>query len=118
MKKSEEHEGLTIRDFLTRAGIAWAGLLLMPNMGKAILGNGNLMAYSGRILLKNGLIQVVVQGVQYLEAFGNNPLILQMARDKKLASLEEIVCKMTGAVAERYHVKDRVLIKQTLTRYS
>jgi N-acyl-D-amino-acid deacylase len=55
--------------------------------------------------------QVAVQGVQNPAAFGNNPLILQRARDKKLASLEETIRKMTGAVAERYHVKDRGLIK-------
>jgi N-acyl-D-amino-acid deacylase len=58
--------------------------------------------------------QVAVQGVQNPAAFGNNPLILQTVRDKKLASLEETIRKMTGAVAERYHVKDRGLIKDGL----
>jgi N-acyl-D-amino-acid deacylase len=56
MKNSGKHEGLTRRDFLTRAGIAGAGLMLVPNMGKGILGSSNLMADSGRVLLKNGLI--------------------------------------------------------------
>lgn len=56
--------------------------------------------------------QVAVEGVQNPAAFGNNPLILQTARDKKLASLEETVRKMSGAVAERYQVKDRGFIRK------
>ena len=57
---------------------------------------------------------IAVQGVQNPASFGNYPLILQTVRDKKLASLEETVHKMTGSVAERYHVRDRGLIKEGL----
>jgi N-acyl-D-amino-acid deacylase len=57
---------------------------------------------------------IALQGVQNPASFGNYPLILQTVRDKKLVSLEETVRKMTGAVAERYHVKDRGLIKEGL----
>jgi N-acyl-D-amino-acid deacylase len=56
--------------------------------------------------------EVALQGVQNPAAFGNEALILQTARDKKLATLEDTIRKMTGAVAERYQVKDRGFIKQ------
>ncbi len=56
-----------------------------------------------------------LQGVQNPAAYGNNPLTLQIARDKKLISLEETVNKMTGAVADRYKIKDRGYIKKGMS---
>jgi N-acyl-D-amino-acid deacylase len=52
------------------------------------------------------------QGVQNPAAFGNFPLFLQYARDFKLNTLEEAVCKMTGATAERFKMKKRGLLKK------
>jgi len=54
------------------------------------------------------------EGVQNPAAFGSFPLLLQYARDRKLLSLEEAVCKMTGANAERVNLKDRGLLKKGL----
>jgi N-acyl-D-amino-acid deacylase len=55
---------------------------------------------------------IALQGVQNPAAYGNNPLILQTVRDRKLSSLEEAVKKMTGAVAEQHHIKGRGYISK------
>lgn len=57
---------------------------------------------------------VSMQGVQNPASFGAFPLTLQYARDRKLATLEEAVRKMTGASAVRLGVKDRGLLKKGL----
>lgn len=57
---------------------------------------------------------VSAEGVQNPASFGAFPLLLQYARDRKLASLEESVRKMTGASAERLDVKDRGLLRPGL----
>jgi N-acyl-D-amino-acid deacylase len=57
---------------------------------------------------------VSAEGVQNPASFGAFPLLLQYARDRKLASLEESVRKMTGATAERLNVKDRGLLRPGL----
>jgi len=57
---------------------------------------------------------VSAEGVQNPASFGAFPLLLQYARDRKLASLEETVRKMTGASAERLNVKDRGLLRPGL----
>jgi N-acyl-D-amino-acid deacylase len=55
-----------------------------------------------------------VKGVQNPAAYGNFPRFFQLAREKKLISLEEAVYKMSGATAERYSVKDRGFLKEGL----
>jgi N-acyl-D-amino-acid deacylase len=57
---------------------------------------------------------VSAEGVQNPASFGAFPLLLQYARDRKLASLEESVRKMTGATAERLGVRDRGLLRSGL----
>jgi N-acyl-D-amino-acid deacylase len=57
---------------------------------------------------------VSAEGVQNPASFGAFPLLLQYARDRKLASLEESVRKMTGASAERFDVKDRGFLRPGL----
>jgi N-acyl-D-aspartate/D-glutamate deacylase len=45
---------------------------------------------------------------------GAFPRFLKLARDRRLASLEEIVRKMSGATAERFAIVDRGLLKENL----
>jgi N-acyl-D-aspartate/D-glutamate deacylase len=45
---------------------------------------------------------------------GNFPRFFQLAREKKIISLEEAVHKMSGATAERYGIKDRGFLKEGL----
>jgi N-acyl-D-amino-acid deacylase len=58
---------------------------------------------------------VALKGVQNPAAFGNFPRFLQLAREKKLISLEEAVYKMSGAAAERFQIKDRGFLKEGLS---
>jgi N-acyl-D-amino-acid deacylase len=54
------------------------------------------------------------QGVQNPALSGNFPRFFQLAREKKLISLEETVYKMSGATAERYGIKDRGFLQEGL----
>jgi len=54
------------------------------------------------------------RGVQNPAFSGNFPRFFQLAREKKIISLEEAVYKMSGATAERYSIKDRGFLKEGL----
>jgi N-acyl-D-amino-acid deacylase len=56
--------------------------------------------------------EVARTGVQNPAAFGNFPRFLQYARDFRLLSLEDVIHKMTGAAAERFHIQDRGLLQK------
>ncbi len=51
-------------------------------------------------------------GVQNPAAYGAFPRMLQLARDRRLLPLEEVVRKMTGAAAERFDLPERGFIKE------
>jgi N-acyl-D-amino-acid deacylase len=55
---------------------------------------------------------VSVAGLQNPASFGSFPLVLQYARDRKLASLETVVHRMTGATADRFNLKDRGFLRK------
>jgi len=55
---------------------------------------------------------VFEKGAQNPGAYGCFPRFLQLARDFQLVSLEECVNKMTGAVADRFQLKQRGLLKK------
>ncbi|HSV96020.1 MAG TPA: amidohydrolase family protein [Spirochaetota bacterium] len=55
---------------------------------------------------------VTPAGVQNPGAFGNFPLLLQYARDYKLAPMEDVVRKMTGASADRFKLEKRGYLKK------
>lgn len=48
-----------------------------------------------------------LSGVQNPGAYGNFPLFLQYARDRRLLTLEDCVRKMTGIAADRFAISDR-----------
>jgi len=54
------------------------------------------------------------EGNQNPAAFGCFPCLLQLAREKKVLSLEETIHKMTGASAQRVGIKDRGRLKRNL----
>jgi N-acyl-D-amino-acid deacylase len=54
------------------------------------------------------------RGVQNPAFSGNFPRFFQLAREKKIISLEEAVYKMSGATAQRYSIKDRGFLKEGL----
>jgi N-acyl-D-amino-acid deacylase len=57
---------------------------------------------------------VSARGVQNPASFGAFPLLLQYARDRRLAPVEEVVRKMTGASAERLKLEDRGFLRSGL----
>jgi N-acyl-D-amino-acid deacylase len=52
------------------------------------------------------------KGVQNPCAFGAFPRLLQIARDRRLMTVEETVRKMSGATAERFGLQGRGLLKE------
>lgn len=72
----------------------------------------SLMRHPASLFMTDALPEV--KGVQNPAMFGNFPRFLQLAREKKLISLEEAVNKMSGATAERYGIKDRGFLKEGL----
>ena len=71
-----------------------------------------LMQHPASLFMTDAL--PATQGVQNPALSGNFPRFLQLAREKKIISLEETVYKMSGATAQRYGIKDRGFLKEGL----
>jgi len=72
----------------------------------------SLMRHPASMFMTDAL--PALRGVQNPAFYGNFPRFFQLAREKKLISLEEAVYKMSGATAERYKIKDRGFLKAGL----
>jgi N-acyl-D-amino-acid deacylase len=71
-----------------------------------------LMRHPASLFMTDAL--PALRGVQNPAFSGNFPRFFQLAREKKIISLEEAVHKMSGATAERYGIKDRGFLKEGL----
>jgi len=71
-----------------------------------------LMRHPASLFMTDAL--PAMRGMQNPAFSGNFPRFFQLAREKKNISLEEAVCKMSGATAERYGIKDRGFLKEGL----
>ena len=69
-----------------------------------------LISHPACIFMTDSIVSVA--GLQNPASFGSFPLVLQYARDRRLISLEEAVRRMTGASAERFHLKERGFLKK------
>lgn len=72
-----------------------------------------LIKHPDSLFMTDSVIEL--HGIQNPASYGNNPRILQISRNKKLLSLEEIVNKMTGAVADRYTIRGRGYIREGMS---
>lgn len=72
----------------------------------------SLMRHPASVFMTDAL--PATRGVQNPALSGNFPRFFQLAREKKIISLEEAVYKMTGAAAERYGVRDRGFLREGL----
>ncbi|OPL12541.1 MAG: hypothetical protein AVO39_11600, partial [delta proteobacterium MLS_D] len=71
-----------------------------------------LMRHSASIFMTDAI--PAPEGIQNPALSGNYPRFLQWARDRKIIALEEAARKMSGAVAERYGIRDRGFLKAGL----
>jgi N-acyl-D-amino-acid deacylase len=71
-----------------------------------------LMRHPASLFMTDAL--PALQGVQNPAFSGNFPRFFQLAREKKIISLEEAVYKMSGAAAQRYGIKDRGFLREGL----
>jgi N-acyl-D-amino-acid deacylase len=114
--------GLFLADISKRRGMDWFentmdfarksnGLANILNHGYSNLAVVEaLMASPAALFMTDAL--PAPQGVQNPAMFGNFPRFFQLAREKRLISLEEAVRKMSGATAERYGIRDRGFLRE------
>jgi N-acyl-D-amino-acid deacylase len=69
-----------------------------------------LMRHPACLFATNAVVES--DGAQNPSAFGAFPRFLKLARERRTISLEETVRKMTGAVAERFGIKDRGILSE------
>jgi len=69
-----------------------------------------LMRHPASLFMTDAWVEI--SGTQNPAAFGCFPRFLQMARDRKVITLEEAIHKMTGASAERFDIGDRGILKR------
>ncbi len=70
----------------------------------------SLMRHPASIFMTNARVEP--RGAQNPSAYGAFPRLLQIARDRRVLSLEEAVHKMTGATADRFGLAERGLLKE------
>lgn len=68
-----------------------------------------LMKHPAAIFMTDSWVERA--GIQNPASYGCFPRFLQMAREKKVLSMEETVFRMTKAAADRFEIKDRGMLK-------
>lgn len=68
-----------------------------------------LMRHPASIFMTDAWVET--EGTQNPSCYGCFPKFLQLARERKIISLENAIYKMTGAAAERAAIKDRGVLK-------
>ncbi len=68
-----------------------------------------LIAHPASLIMTDAWIERL--GVQNPACFGAFPKTIQIAREKKLLGVEQMVHKMTGSAAERFGISDRGILK-------
>jgi len=119
-----DYNGMFVNEIADKLGIGPGRVVLElseKTNGRARILNHNysdmeiidaLIAHPACLFMTDSVVSA--EGVQNPASFGAFPLVLQYARDRKLAPLEEVVRKMTGASAQRLNFKDRGLLKEGL----
>ena len=119
-----EYNGMFLSEIAKKRGMDWFDATMdiaqKTNVSAAVLNHRysdlavveSLMRHPASLFMTDALPEE--QGVQNPAAYGNFPRFFQLAREKKIISLEEAVSKMTGATAQRYKVKDRGFLKEGL----
>ncbi len=119
-----EFNGMFLSEIAKKRGMDWFDATMdiarKTNVSAAVLNHRysdlsvveNLMRHPASLFMTDALPEE--HGVQNPAAYGNFPRFFQLAREKKIISLEEAVFKMTGATAQRYKVKDRGFLKDGL----
>ncbi len=119
-----EFNGMFLSEIAKKRGMDWFDATMdiarKTNVSAAVLNHRysnlpvveSLMRHPASLFMTDALPEA--QGVQNPAAYGSFPLFFQLAREKKIISLEEAVCKMTGATAQRYRIKDRGFLKEGL----
>jgi N-acyl-D-amino-acid deacylase len=73
----------------------------------------NIMRYPYNMFASDAGIRIFNEGVPHPRGYGTNARVLsKYVRDEKVISLEEAVRRMTSLPAQKFHLKDRGLLKE------
>ena len=104
-KASEEAE--TVVEMMEQGG---AGMVF-HGMGEEDV--KYIMKYPFNMFASDASIRIFNQGVPHPRGYGTNARVLaKYVRDEKVISLEEAVRRMTSLPAQKFHLKDRGLLKE------
>ena len=118
----KQYDGMFLKDIADKRGMSQFENFIdvtKKSNGRAVVLNHrysslenvkDLMKHPAALYQTDAL--VFEKGAQNPAAYGCFPRFLQFARDFQLISLEECVNKMTGAVADRFQLKQRGLLKK------
>jgi N-acyl-D-amino-acid deacylase len=73
----------------------------------------NIMKYPFNMFASDASIRIFNKGVPHPRGYGTNARVLaKYVRDEKVISLEEAIRRMTSLPAQKFHLKDRGLLKE------
>lgn len=106
-KHKAKEEALTIIDLQSNGG---AGAVF-HGMGEQDL--KYIMKYPFNMFASDASIRVFNQGMPHPRGYGTNARVLEKyVRNEKVISLEEAIRRMTSLPAQKFHLKDRGLLKE------
>jgi N-acyl-D-amino-acid deacylase len=117
------HNGKTIREIARLSGRSPFETLI--DISKRSGGSARILAHrymndrliSDLLRYKNALFMTDAwyepEGLQNPALYGGFPRILQMVRERELMPLEEAIHKMTGAVADRFNIRERGRLRES-----
>jgi N-acyl-D-amino-acid deacylase len=101
------YEAETIIEMMERGG---AGMVFHGMSEEDVK---NIMRYPFNMFASDASIRVFKQGVPHPRGYGTNARVLaKYVRDEKVISLEEAIRRMTSLPAQKFHLKDRGLLKE------
>jgi N-acyl-D-amino-acid deacylase len=73
----------------------------------------NIMKYPFNMFASDASIRIFNKGVPHPRGYGTNARVLaKYVREEKVISLEEAIRRMTSLPAQKFHLKDRGLLKE------
>lgn len=106
-KHRAEDEVVTIMEMMMQGG---AGMVFHGMSEDDVK---NIMKYPYNMFASDASIRVFNKGMPHPRGYGTNARVLsKYVRDEKLISLEEAIRRMTSLPAQKFHLKDRGLLKE------
>ncbi|MCW3093013.1 MAG: aminoacylase [Ferruginibacter sp.] len=108
-KHNAKEEAVTIMEMMQQGG---AGMVFHGMSEEDV---ERIMQYPFNMFASDAGIRVFGQGAPHPRGYGTNARVLaKYVRDEKILSLEEAILRMSALPAQKFHLKDRGLLKEGL----